>query len=88
MKPQLTDFTIYPSKFGTYGKEEGDEQRWAIGLAKWEEWLGAKVVTKVHGLTALCYCLWEMTYHGFSQQKVQGTLRMIKNRVKDIDQNV
>ena len=85
MKPVKSEWLIFPSKFGTYGIQKGNITSYALDFTKWQEWLGMEVKTKRDGLTALCFCLWEMTYHGFDQRKVQGSVRMMTNRIKDME---
>lgn len=74
IKPEPKRLIILPSKWHTGGRDKKGEV-FGIQFVKWQEWLGMNIKTKVHGLTVLCWCLWEMTWSGFSQQKIQGTVR-------------
>ncbi len=84
IKPEPSDLTILPSKWNTGGRGKKGEV-FAIGFCKWQEWLGMDIETKTHGLTVLCYCLWEMSWSGFSQQQIQGKMRSIKAMVRDVE---
>ena len=84
LKPKITEFTVFPSKYSTYGRDDKDGGKYDLDFTRWEEWLGMGVKTKKDRLTSLCYCLWKMTYSGFDQRTVQNKIRMLNNRVKEI----
>ena len=77
LKPKKTTLTLLPSKFHTSGKHDGDDTLYAIDFTRWEEWLDAPIKTSLNSLTAFCYCLWEMTYHGFKQQAIQRRINKL-----------
>jgi len=83
LKQMGSKMVLYPHKFDTYGKYLNIETRYAIDFTRWEEWLGMKIETKTSYLNALCYCLWEMTYHGFSQQPIQRRINKLNKIVKE-----
>lgn len=85
MKPEESGLTILPRKYNTGGKKPDEEIEYTIDFTRWQEWLGMKVVTKTDGLTALCYCLWEMTFHGFTQQPIQRRINNLSKIVYEIN---
>ncbi len=55
-------------------REDGQEESYAIFLVAWDEWLGmdieADTLEKYSELEILCHGLWEMTWCGYSMEKV------------------
>lgn len=79
MKPTKSDMVIVPRKFSTSGIVGSVE--YGIEFTKWQKWLDSPVKTKKKGITALCYCLWEMTFMGFEQKEIQGTIKKLDKLV-------
>jgi len=82
LKPIKTKLILYPSKWSTTGLDTRDNVKYAIEFTRWEQWLSMPVKTKKHGLTALCYCLWEMTFMGYSQKPIQKEIKNLNKIVK------
>lgn len=61
---------------------------WGIEFIDWNEWLGMKIETKsLQQFTLLdivCHALWEMTFCGYSQKKVEEERNELKRRIDDI----
>lgn len=83
IEPIESGWSIHPYKFSTYGTDV-DGKTWAMGFTRWDEWLGMSVDTKMVHLQALSYCLWEMSYHGFSQQPIQRKLNELHKRMEEV----
>lgn len=82
-KPKQSGYQLITnSKYSVYGLKKGDETSWGLDFMSWDKWLGSKM--NKGGLIPLCHCLWEMSYHGFTQQKTQGKYRSLLSRIKDI----
>lgn len=81
-RPRKSNFIIHARKYDVDGICIKTGEKWAIEFTTWSLWLGSKM--KRNSLDALCACLWEMTYMGFSERKIQNTLRTLNNRVKSI----
>lgn len=68
------------------GVIEGDEITYAIEYTPWEEWLGMKIhpasLLHYNYLQILAYSLWEMTWSGFTQKKIQNKFKMILDSSK------
>ena len=66
----------YNDVIGTDGtlRADGSEERFCIALVDWEEWLGMDIDPTVQknylNLDILCHCLWEMTWFGYSMEKI------------------
>ena len=56
-------------------RENGQEECFGLFLMDWDEWLGmeieAETLEKYSGLAILCHCFWEMTWCGYSMEKVK-----------------
>ena len=56
-------------------RENGQEECFGLFLMDWDEWLGmeieAETLEKYSELDILCHCFWEMTWCGYSMEKVK-----------------
>ncbi len=68
--------------------QKGIKQSYAIEYTPWSEWLGCevdrKVLRKMPREEVAAHCLWEMTFAGFTQDKIRNEIKMLRKRVKDI----
>lgn len=64
------------------------EQSFGIEFAPWCEWLGmeidAETINTYTPVEIVANCLFEMTYMGYSEDKIQGELNMLNERVNEI----
>lgn len=55
----------------------------------WKKWLASKITSKTEDkfspLDIVSYCLWEMTFFGYSNKEVQHEAKLLFKRAKDID---
>lgn len=67
---------------------EGDHQSYALEYTSWAKWLGYEVeratLKRMTGEEIVAHCLWEMTFLGFTQNKIRRRLAALKNQVKDV----
>ena len=67
---------------------EGEHQSYALEFTSWAKWLGYEVeqatLKKTSGEEIVAHCLWEMTFIGFTQNKIRRRLAVLKKRVKDV----
>jgi hypothetical protein len=67
---------------------EGDHRSYALEFASWRKWLGYEVeratLKRMPGEEIVAHCLWEMTFIGFTQNKIRRRLAALKNQVKDV----
>jgi hypothetical protein len=70
--------------------EKGIQQSYALEYTPWSKWLGYEVDKKVfkkmpkEEITA--HCLWEMTFMGFTQNKIRSRLSVLRRGVKDFEE--
>ena len=70
------------------GKDE-TENRWALDFSSFSRWAGYIVDKKNYPrrmteIDVLAHCLWEMTYHGFTDNVIRGVVGKLRKRIKDI----
>jgi hypothetical protein len=75
-------------KDGT-AREDGQEESYAIFLVDWDEWLGMDIemdtLEKYSELDTLCHVFWEMTWCGYSMEKVEKFRRRLGRISKSND---
>jgi hypothetical protein len=56
-------------------REDGEEECFGLFLVDWDEWLGMEIeagtLEKYSELDILCHVFWEMTWCGYSMEKVE-----------------
>jgi hypothetical protein len=67
------------------------EVKYALDFTPWEEWLGMQIdpstLLEFSESEIIAHCLWEMTFHGFEQNKIQtkvAELRSQSEAIKEI----
>ena len=67
---------------------EGDHQSFALEFVSWGKWLGYEVdqatLKKMPKEEIVAHCLWEMTFIGFTQNKIRRRLAAMEKQVKDV----
>jgi len=74
-------------------KKQGEEEvSYGIGFTEWSEWLGMKIDKKtVKNFTKdeiVSHCLWEMTFYGYQEKRIQAEITKLKKMVRDIKKGV
>lgn len=68
--------------------QKGIKQSYGIEYTPWSEWLGCEVdkqiLKKMTKEEITAHCLWEMTFAGFTQDRIRREINMLKKRVKDL----
>jgi hypothetical protein len=71
-------------------RAEDDHQSYALEFTSWAKWLGYEVdqatLKKMPKEEIVAHCLWEMTFIGFTQNKIRRKLAAIEKRVKDVEE--
>ena len=71
-------------------RAEGDHQSYALEFTSWAKWLGYEVeqatLKKMPKEEIVAHCLWEMTFIGFTQNKIRRRLAALKKQVKDVEE--
>jgi hypothetical protein len=69
-------------------REKGIKQSFGIEFMPWSKWLGCEVnkqiLKKMTKDEIVAHCLWEMTFMGFTQNKIRRELNVLKRQVRDI----
>jgi hypothetical protein len=70
--------------------EKDIQQSYALEYTPWSKWLGYEVdknvLKKMPKEEIVARCLWEMTFMGFTQNKIRSRLSVLRRRVKDIEE--
>jgi len=68
--------------------EDDIEQLYALEYTPWSKWLGyevsQKLLKKMSKDDIVAHCLWEMTFAGFTQEKIRRKISALKKQVQDI----
>jgi len=68
----------------------GIRQSYALEYTPWSKWLGyevdKKVLIKMPKEEIVAHCLWEMTFMGFTQNKIRSRLSVLRRLIKDIEE--
>ena len=69
--------------------KEGGPDRCGLDLSPWDEWLALRVPQLLlDNMTAgeiVAHCVWEMTFYGFTQEKIAAFRAELECSVKEID---
>jgi hypothetical protein len=69
--------------------KEGDPDRRGLDLWPWEEWLALRVpqslLDKMTATEIVAHSVWEMTFYGFTQEKIAAFRAELECSVKEID---
>jgi len=71
-------------------RKEGDPERYGFDLSPWTEWLAIRVpqslLDKMTATEIVAHCVWEMTFYGFTQEKIAEFRAELEGNVKEIDE--
>lgn len=77
---------------------EGHEISWAIEYTPWDEWLGMKIdPVSFNGANGqkgfsevqiVAYCLWEMTWAGFTEEKIKKGIDELNDSANEIKEAI
>ena len=69
--------------------KEADPDRCGLDLSPWDEWLALRVpqslLDKMTAAEIVAHCVWEMTFYGFTQEKISAFRAELECSVKEID---
>jgi hypothetical protein len=67
-----------------------DPERYGLDLSRWEEWLAIRVpqslLDKLAATDIVAHCVWDMTFYGFTQERIAETRAELDRRMKEIDE--
>lgn len=65
------------------------ETHWSLSMTPWEQWLGMQIdpgtLSAYPPAQLLAHCLWEMTFHGFTQEQVGDVRDELQRRIAELD---
>jgi hypothetical protein len=68
--------------------EEDIHQLYSLAYTPWSKWLGyevaKKLLKKMSKDEIVAHCLWEMTFAGFTQEKIRRKISALKKQSQDI----
>jgi hypothetical protein len=87
LNKELPDFEHFKDKADSeYANSEVD---YAIAMTPWEEWMGMEIdpgtMSHYTGSQIVAHCLWEMTFHGFTQDSVQERKDELQRRIDELE---
>jgi hypothetical protein len=70
--------------------EQGNkEESFGIEFSDWAEWLGmeidAETAPRYSELEIIGHCLWEMTFFGYTQEKIKGVMDDIQEHARNVE---
>jgi len=70
-----------------YGREPDNDDTWALDFMPWGKWLKAEMdpeCSELDDLDLICHCLWEMTFHGWTEATIKEVIEELDRCVEDI----
>lgn len=80
----------YIEVYGTNGTTRDDEslEQFTMSLTPWTEWLGSSISQKALDIFTyeeiISYCLFDMTFYGFTEAKIKSFGKELNKRSKDL----
>ena len=66
-----------------------EETAFSLALEPWDKWLGMSIdpetLARLSESQIVAHCLWEMTFHGFTQTQVREQREELDRRVAELD---
>lgn len=85
------DKTKYLECDGIGLDEEGNMIRWGLDFGRWEDWLAKDIdeqcLNELDELTILAGIMWELTYHGYTQNETNDWIGELENRLKEVKEH-
>jgi hypothetical protein len=83
----LSDEPVY---WDVWCTKAGDSEHYGFDLSPWEEWLAVRVPAALEAAIPapeiVAHCIWEMTFYGFTQERVAETRAELERRAREIDE--
>lgn len=68
-------------------RNDGELEKFSLSLTPWSQWLGSSLSEKIlNNFTKeeiISHCLFDMTFHGFSEAEIKKVKKELDTRVKD-----
>lgn len=79
-----------PSSWEVWCSKRDDSERYGLDLSPWEEWLAIRIPQSLRDTMPaseiVAHCIWEMTFYGFTQERVAETRAELDRRMCGIDE--
>lgn len=79
-----------PSYWDVCCTKQNDPERYGLDLSRWEEWLAVDVTQSLQdampAAEIVAHCIWEMTFYGFTQERIAETRAELDRRMREIDE--
>jgi len=66
------------------------DERYSLSLSPWEEWLAVEVPEtmrkRMPAAEIAAHCIWDMTFHGWTQEQIAAQRAELDRRVREIDE--
>ncbi len=73
-------------------REDGELEKFSLGLTPWSQWLGSalseKILNNYTKEEIISHCLFDMTFHGFSEAEIKKFKKELDIRVKDSEDSI
>lgn len=73
-----------------YGAKVNDDERYSLSFSPWSEWLASEIhetsMAMYSQYNIVAHCLFEMTFHGFTEQSIADFKNELSKRIEDIDE--
>ena len=71
-------------------KADEPDERYSFSLSPWEQWLAVEVPealrARMPATEIAAHCIWEMTFHGWTQEQTAAERAELDHRVREIDE--
>ncbi len=80
--------------FGVDGtkREDGELEKFSLGLTSWSKWLGCSLsestLSNYTKEEIISHCLFDMTFHGFSEPEMKKERKKLGNSIKDLESRI
>lgn len=88
-EPTFKEDEPYHNVFGMDGtkREDGELEKYSLSLTSWSKWLGASISESTLGKYTkeeiISHCLFDMAFHGFSEEELKKIRKNLDKSVKD-----
>jgi len=73
-------------------REDGELEKFSLGLTSWSKWLGSSIsestLSKYSKEEIISHCLFDMTFHGFTEAEIKKARKKLDNSIKDHESRI
>jgi hypothetical protein len=79
-----------PPYWDVWCRKEGDPEHYGLDLSPWDEWLAVRIPPVLEAAMPpaeiVAHCVWEMTFYGFTQERVAENRAELECRAREVDE--